>query len=78
MCARVFSRNVLGAILLVGLGQLIAAPLKTQESSIPVPAANSPQRALLNRYCVTCHNEKLKTAGLLLDNVDVENPFRLG
>jgi mono/diheme cytochrome c family protein len=34
----------------------------------------SPQRALLNRYCVTCHNEKVKTAGLLLDRMDVEEP----
>jgi mono/diheme cytochrome c family protein len=29
------------------------------------------QRALLNRYCVTCHNERLKTAGLTLDTLDV-------
>ena len=28
-------------------------------------------RAVLNRYCVTCHNEKLKTAGLMLDKMDV-------
>jgi hypothetical protein len=28
-------------------------------------------RALLNRYCVTCHNEKLRTAGLTLDTIDV-------
>jgi hypothetical protein len=26
---------------------------------------------MLDRYCVTCHNQKLKTAGLLLDMVDV-------
>ena len=38
------------------------------------PAANAagePSRALLDRYCVTCHNERLKTAGLALDAVDV-------
>jgi hypothetical protein len=29
---------------------------------------------LLNRYCVTCHNERLRTANLLLDQADVENP----
>ena len=34
------------------------------------PAA-APSRALLDRYCVTCHNERLKTAGLTLDDVDV-------
>src|SRR3954471_23352132 len=33
----------------------------------------SPERALLNQYCVTCHNERLKTAGLELDKVSVEN-----
>src|SRR5258708_3462274 len=35
------------------------------------PAAAT-QRALLNRYCVACHNQKLKTAGLSLDNLDIE------
>ena len=29
-------------------------------------------RALLDQYCVTCHNERLQTAGLLLDRSDVE------
>src|SRR5580704_1378582 len=30
----------------------------------------SAERALLNQYCVTCHNEKLKTGGLELDKLD--------
>ena len=29
------------------------------------------QRALLDRYCVTCHNQQLKTAGLMLDTLDL-------
>ena len=33
--------------------------------------ASAPSRALLDRYCVTCHNERLKTAGLRLDTADV-------
>ena len=45
----------------------------SQESSSPAPPAASPHRALLNRYCVTCHNEKLRTAELTLDKMDVEN-----
>ena len=28
-------------------------------------------RALLNQYCVTCHNEALRTAGLALDSLDL-------
>ena len=27
-------------------------------------------RAVLNKYCVTCHNQRLKTAGLTLDTLD--------
>jgi hypothetical protein len=28
------------------------------------------QKALLNRYCVTCHSQKLKTGGLVLEGLD--------
>lgn len=34
----------------------------------------SPQRALVNQYCVICHNQKAKTAGLMLDTLDVDHP----
>src|SRR5581483_81700 len=35
-------------------------------------ASADPQyRAVLDKYCVTCHNQKLKTGGLTLDNVDL-------
>jgi hypothetical protein len=33
----------------------------------------SPRR-LVDRYCVTCHNDRLKTADLRLDRLDVDNP----
>ncbi len=35
----------------------------------PVPAAS--ERALLDQYCVPCHNQRLKTAGLMLDQLDI-------
>ncbi len=31
-------------------------------------------RAVLDKYCVTCHNQKLHTAGLTLDNLDATKP----
>ena len=34
----------------------------------------SPEQALLNRYCITCHNEKANTAGLMLNKLDFTNP----
>lgn len=48
--------------------QPVASP--PQSAAAAVPAA-APQRALLDQYCVTCHNERLKIAGLMLDKVDV-------
>ena len=35
-------------------------------------ARESPARALVTKYCVTCHNERLKTANLLLDKADAD------
>jgi len=35
--------------------------------------AQSPVKDLVNQYCVSCHNEKLKTAGLALDRADAEH-----
>jgi Protein of unknown function (DUF1592)/Protein of unknown function (DUF1588)/Protein of unknown function (DUF1587)/Protein of unknown function (DUF1585)/Protein of unknown function (DUF1595)/Planctomycete cytochrome C len=34
--------------------------------------ATAQDRSFLNQYCVTCHNERAKTAGLMLDKLDVE------
>ncbi len=34
--------------------------------------AQQPQRALLDRYCVTCHNQKLLTGGLALDSANLQ------
>ncbi|HEV8414964.1 MAG TPA: DUF1592 domain-containing protein [Bryobacteraceae bacterium] len=34
------------------------------------PAAE--QRAMLDKYCVTCHNQKLRTAGLTLDTMNLD------
>src|SRR5438093_9625979 len=29
--------------------------------------------AVIDKYCVTCHNERLKTAGLTLDKADIDH-----
>ncbi|MBI4265289.1 MAG: DUF1592 domain-containing protein [Acidobacteria bacterium] len=41
-------------------------------------AGSLPQafRPVLDRYCVTCHNERLKTAGLTLDTLDLTSVAR--
>jgi hypothetical protein len=35
------------------------------------PASAQAQRALLDKYCVTCHNDRLKTANLSLQGLDL-------
>ncbi|RPI51167.1 MAG: DUF1592 domain-containing protein, partial [Acidobacteria bacterium] len=39
----------------------------------PVPAAANPAAATLSKYCITCHNEKRKVAGLTIDKLDLQN-----
>jgi hypothetical protein len=34
----------------------------------------SPQQQLVSKYCLTCHNEKAKTGGLVLEKLDVDHP----
>ncbi|PYR30806.1 MAG: hypothetical protein DMF92_07455 [Acidobacteria bacterium] len=42
-------------------------------ASRPSTATTPAPRAVLDKYCVTCHNQKLKTGGLALDAVDAAN-----
>ena len=56
--------TLLAVAVAVGVGVVHARP-----AAQPAPL----DRALLDRYCVTCHNERLRTAGLTLDTVDVND-----
>ncbi len=47
-------------------------PSLSQRPDNPSPNVAT-ARAVLDRYCVTCHNARLKTAGLLLDQLDVDH-----
>ena len=58
---------VVAVVELVGLHASQATAPAAQSSVDRAPV----DRALLDRYCVTCHNERLKTAGLTLDKVDL-------
>jgi mono/diheme cytochrome c family protein len=50
------------------------APVSAQSAMPATPA--SPARELVTTYCVSCHNGRLKTANLTLDNIDPEQPAR--
>src|SRR5438270_2772667 len=43
-------------------------------ATVPLPAADAKpaaSRSLIDQYCLGCHNQKLKTAGVALDTVDL-------
>ncbi len=53
-------------------GSAPQAPPPAQAS--PTAAAVGPQQALVNQYCVTCHNDRAKTADIVLEKLDVQHP----
>lgn len=65
-----------GTLLVLGLSgcnpQESQAPLASAPTSA-APASAQHTREVMDRYCVACHNDALKTAGLSLVNVDVAN-----
>ncbi|MEE8460625.1 MAG: DUF1592 domain-containing protein, partial [Acidobacteriota bacterium] len=68
--AKLKLQTTLGSIgiVLMGVCSLQAAGLQDL-----VPSHTPSYRAVLDQYCVTCHNQTARTAELLLDQADVEN-----
>src|SRR6266513_1010948 len=72
-----------GAIALIAtISETLSANQAGTPASTP-PAATSataatPARELVGTYCVTCHNERIKTANLALDKADTEQVFNSG
>jgi len=72
------NRQALAAFALAVVTTLAAGtrPAAQQQPPAPSPSSSrsssaSPSRAVLNQYCVPCHNVRLKTAGLALDVLDL-------
>jgi mono/diheme cytochrome c family protein len=62
------------ALIVAGLFTMSASARQqtpsTSAASTAVPAA----QALVTKYCISCHNERLRTGGLALDRIDAANP----
>jgi cytochrome c551/c552 len=52
-------------------GFVPAAP--QQANTAPEASQAQANKALIDKYCVTCHNEKLKTGGRSFENLDLTN-----
>ena len=52
----------------------VGADLKVGPSEKAGPYQALDTKAVLDKYCVTCHSERLHTAGVVLEGIDVANP----
>jgi uncharacterized protein DUF1592/uncharacterized protein DUF1588/uncharacterized protein DUF1585/uncharacterized protein DUF1587/uncharacterized protein DUF1595 len=62
---------VCAATLLVWMATLRAQSVATTRTQPAAPASAAKQRALLDTYCVTCHNDRIRTANLSLQNLSL-------
>jgi hypothetical protein len=71
------------AVFALAIGGWMAAALSTVQTSAPQGVGAGPKvgpydpsdiKAVLDKYCVTCHSERLRTSGLVLEGIDVANP----
>jgi cytochrome c5 len=64
-------------VVAIGARGAVLAQTPSPQASPPAAAAAPPagdaarQRALLDKYCVTCHNDRVKTANLSLQSADL-------
>jgi hypothetical protein len=57
----------------IGFGLFLVAGAVAQTNAPAASPNLAAQRALIDQYCVGCHNEKLKVAGLMLDKADINH-----
>jgi len=57
----------------IGPLEVLAAPPQPKPPVSASPLSISAQRAIFDKYCITCHNQRLKTAGLMLDKMDLDH-----
>ena len=48
--------------------------VQAQTPAAPAQSVPSTQRQFLDRYCASCHNDRLKTGGLSFEHTDVSRP----
>jgi mono/diheme cytochrome c family protein len=53
---------------------MLVAVLVPRLSGAPVTSPAGDAKVFFDKYCVTCHNQKLHTAGLALDSLDISKP----
>ena len=52
---------------------VFGSPEQAQAPAAPSSSVAAPSRALIDGYCVACHNQRVKTAGIAFDTADLRD-----
>src|SRR5438105_3139212 len=72
-----FYGRTLCVALFIGLISLVSFRVESSTRQTQAPALSQPAQpvqAIVDKYCITCHSQRLHTAGLTLENVDATKP----
>jgi hypothetical protein len=61
---------ILSAVASAAVVSALTVPQAAAPQAVPGAPAGVSDRAVLDQYCVTCHNQRLKTGGLSLEGLD--------
>ena len=64
------------SVWLLSAGWAVISASTAQDAPAQPNAAVANHRAVIDCYCVTCHNQRTKASGLALDGVDLARPGR--
>jgi mono/diheme cytochrome c family protein len=70
-------RTSILALFIAGWAAVLLSSVRISARQTPSAAGAptlAPAQAVFRQYCITCHNQKLRTAGLALDTLDATNP----
>ena len=79
VCCFAAPLSIFALVLVAVIGSVAqdtAAAQSREVAAAPTVGSGADVRAVLDQYCVSCHNDTLLTAGLALDGPDVGNPGR--
>src|SRR5687767_12799575 len=72
------ARRYPAALFCIALVFAASIDLRTQRAPQPADGAAQPAAAVtaatLNKYCATCHNEKVRAGGFTLDTLNLDDP----
>ena len=67
-------RATIFALLLVAWSATLTVVQTSAEQTQPRATVSPTPQGLLDQYCIACHNQTLRTAGLALDTLDASRP----